>query len=69
MAGLKRGDRVEWDTSQGSTRGTVVGKVTSTTHIKGHTAKASTANPEVEVRSAKSGARAVHHADALKKVR
>lgn len=69
MAGLKRGDRVEWNTSQGTTRGTVVGRVTSTTHVKGHVAKASTANPEVEVRSAKSGARAVHHADALRKVR
>ena len=69
MAALERGDHVEWKTSQGTTRGTVVGKVTSTTHVKGHQARASTANPEVEVRSAKSGAKAVHHADALKKVR
>ena len=69
MASLERGDNVEWNASQGTTRGTVVGKVTSTTHVKGHTAKASAANPEVEVRSAKSGATAVHHADALKKVR
>lgn len=69
MATLKRGDHVEWNTSQGPTRGTVVGKATHTTHIKGYTAKASPENPEVEVRSDKTGAHAVHHAEALKKVR
>jgi hypothetical protein len=69
MAALERGDHVEWDTSQGRTRGTVVGKATATTRVKGWTARASRANPQVEVRSDKSGATAVHHPDALKKVR
>ena len=69
MSGLKRGDHVQWNTSQGRTRGTVVGKPTVTTRVKGWTAKASRTNPEVEVRSDKSGATAVHHPDALKKVR
>ncbi len=69
MAELKRGDHVEWNTSQGKTHGTVLRKVTSTTHEKGYTAKASPSNPELEVRSDKTGAKAVHHAEALKKVR
>ncbi len=69
MASLKHGDKVEWNTSQGPTQGTVVRTVTSTTHVKGHVAKASAAHPEVEVRSAKSGKPAVHRADALRKAR
>ena len=69
MPSLKRGDKVEWNTSQGVTNGTVVRAVTSTTHVKGHTAKATARHPEVEVRSAKSGKPAVHKASALKKVR
>jgi hypothetical protein len=69
MTGLKRGDHVQWNTSQGRTQGTVVQKVTSTTHVKGHVAKATAEHPEVEVRSAKSGRHAVHREAALKKVR
>ena len=69
MSRLKRGDHVEWNTSQGPTRGTVVRGVTAPTRIKGYTAEASPANPEVEVRSDRTGAHAVHHPDALKKVR
>lgn len=69
MPGLKRGDNVEWNTSQGPTEGTVVRKVTQTTHVQGHVAKATPEHPEVEVRSAKSGKRAVHREDALRKVR
>ena len=69
MPSLKRGDKVEWNTSQGVTTGTVVGTVTSTKRIKGHTAKATPQQPEIEVRSAKSGKPAVHKAAALKKVR
>jgi redox-regulated HSP33 family molecular chaperone len=69
MASFKRGDKVEWKTSQGSTRGTVVGTVTSETHVKGYVAKASPEHPEVEVRSAKSGKHAVHGAGALRKAR
>ena len=67
MSRLKRGDKVAWNTSQGPTHGTVVGPVTGTTHVKGYTARASPAHPEVRVRSAKSGQEAVHRADALKK--
>jgi len=69
MAGIRKGDKVEWNTSQGTTRGTVVGTVTSETHVKGYTAKASPGHPEVKVRSDKSGKPAVHRAEALHKVR
>ena len=68
MADFKHGDKVEWNTSQGPTKGTVVGTTTHTTHVKGYTAKATPAHPEVEVKSAKSGKTAVHRPDALKKV-
>jgi len=69
MSRLKRGDHVEWNTSQGPTRGSVERTVTRATHVKGHTAQASRDKPEVEVRSDRTGARAVHHPDALRKVR
>ena len=69
MPSLKRGDKVEWNTSQGVTTGTVVGTVKSTKRIKGHTAKATPEQPEIEVRSARSGKPAVHKVAALKNVR
>jgi DUF2945 family protein len=64
---LKRGDRVEWNTSQGTTSGKVVRKLTSPTAIKGHEVKASDENPEYLVRSDKTGAEAAHKPDALRK--
>lgn len=69
MAGksLKAGDAVTWDTSQGETHGKVVKKVTGTAKVKGHTAKASAAEPQFKVKSAKTGAEAIHKAAALKK--
>jgi hypothetical protein len=65
---LRKGDTVEWSTSHGKTRGTVVKKVTGTAKIEGHVAKASTADPQYEVESEKSGKHAIHRPDALKKV-
>ena len=68
MAGLpKKGDKVSWKTPQGETHGTVGKVVTSTTKVKGHTAKATKEDPEVLVKSDKSGKEAVHKPDALKK--
>ena len=63
----KQGDKVSWGTSQGATHGTVEKIVTSTTKIKGHTAKASKDHPEVLVKSDKSGKEAVHRPQELKK--
>ena len=62
---LKRGDKVEWDSSGGHSKGKVVKKLTSPTNIKGHTVAASKDNPEYLVESEKSGKRAAHKADAL----
>jgi len=66
---LKKGDTVEWQTSQGPTRGRVVKEITSTKRIKGHTAKASVDHPEYLVQSDKSGKMAVHRSASLKKKR
>lgn len=70
MAGtkdLKPGDKVKWNTPQGETQGTVVKKESGTSKAGGHTAKASKADPEFRVQSAKSGKEAIHKPDALKK--
>ena len=64
---LKRGDTVEWETSQGTTHGTVEKKVTSRTHVKGHVVAASKDDPQYLVKSAKSGNLAAHKPDALRK--
>ncbi len=64
---LKKGDKVEWDTSQGKTRGTVEKKQTSATRIKTHKVAASRKNPEFIVRSDKSGKKAAHKPGELKK--
>ncbi|MDQ6925598.1 MAG: DUF2945 domain-containing protein [Candidatus Eremiobacteraeota bacterium] len=64
---FKAGDKVEWDTSQGPTHGTVVRKLTSETHIKGFTAKPTPAHPEYLVKSDKSGAEAAHKPGELRK--
>lgn len=66
---LKKGDHVEWSTSQGKTTGTVTKKVTGTAKAGGHTAKASSGEPQYEVKSDKSGKTAIHKPDALKKER
>ncbi len=63
----KQGDKVTWGTAQGETHGTVEKVVTSTTKVKGHTAKATKENPEVLVKSDKSGKEAVHKPAELKK--
>ncbi|MDZ5461715.1 hypervirulence associated TUDOR domain-containing protein [Azohydromonas lata] len=67
MSELRKGDAVEWNTPQGPTHGSVTRKVTGQAHTGGHTAKASPQQPQYEVRSDKSGRKAVHKADALGK--
>ncbi len=64
---VKVGDKVKWGTPQGETQGTVEKKVTSTTKVKGHTAKPTKDAPQFVVKSAKSGKTAVHKPDELKK--
>jgi len=66
---LKTGDKVEWQTSQGKTSGTVKKKLTKPTDIKGHHVAASEENPEYLVESEKTGGQAAHKPDALKKTK
>ncbi len=64
---LKKGDKVEWNTPQGKTSGTVKKKLTSETDIKDHHVAASKENPEYLVESDKSGKEAAHKPESLKK--
>jgi hypothetical protein len=64
----RKGDIVAWQTPQGQTHGTVEQILTSTTKVKGHTAKASKDAPQVLVKSQKSGKEAAHKPGSLKKV-
>jgi hypothetical protein len=66
---LKAGDKVEWDSSGGHSKGKVVKKTTSPMKIKGHKVAASPDNPEYVVRSDKTGAGAAHKPESLKKSR
>jgi len=65
---LKKGDKVEWNSSQGSVRGTVQKTVTAPMDIKGHHVAASAGNPEIVVKSSRSGQIAAHKPGALKKL-
>ena len=64
---LKAGDKVEWQTSQGKTTGTVKKKLTEPMDIKGHQVAASKDNPEYLVESSKSGKQAAHKPASIKK--
>jgi hypothetical protein len=72
MSDLKKGDRVEWSTPQGKTTGKVKEKVTGEKSVankgqKGQTVKGSKEDPRYVVESDKSGKRAAHKGEALKK--
>jgi hypothetical protein len=64
---FRRGDRVSWKTSQGTTRGRVLRKLTQPMRIKGHRVQASPDNPEYLVESEQSGERAAHRPGALRR--
>lgn len=64
---IRKGDKVEWETSQGATTGKVVKKQTTPTKIKGHEVKASKTDPQFIVESSKTGKRAAHKPEALHK--
>ena len=65
--GFEQGDKVEWNTPQGKTRGTVKKKLTSRTQVGGQTVAASEDDPRYLVESEKSGKEAAHKPDALEK--
>ena len=64
---LKPGDKVAWDWSQGEVKGTVVKKQTTPTSIKGHKVAASKDDPQYIVESDKTGAKAAHKPDELRR--
>ena len=64
---LTQGDKVEWNTPQGKTRGTVKKKLTSDTEVGGQKISASEDDPRYLLESEKSGKEAVHKPEALSK--
>lgn len=66
---ITQGDKVEWNTPQGKTRGTVKQKVSKAMKVKGHEVRASEEEPQFLVESEKTGKKAAHQAKALKKVK
>ena len=68
-AGIRVGDRVSWNTSQGRTRGEVVERRTSDFRFAGQDFTATTTRPKFIVRSEKTGAKAAHGSSALRKLR
>ncbi len=66
--GFSKGDKVEWNTPQGKTTGTVVEKLTGATDVSGHHVAASKEEPQYLVESEKSGKKAAHKPEALTKV-
>jgi hypothetical protein len=66
---FKKGDKVEWNSPQGKTTGTVEKKLTSSIKIKEHRVAASKTNPEYLVKSSKTGKKAAHKPESLKKVK
>jgi len=65
---FKKGDKVEWNTPQGKTQGTVKEKLTERTKVGGQTVAASEDDPRYLVESGKSGKEAAHKPDSLSKV-
>jgi len=64
---LEKGDKVRWESSQGTVDGTVVAKMTKPFDVQGTRLEASEDDPRFLVESDKTGARAGHKASALKK--
>lgn len=65
---FKKGDKVEWNTSQGKTQGKIKRKLTEPMDIKGHHVAASEEELQYLVESDKSGEEAAHKPDALTKI-
>ena len=64
---FKQGNKVEWNTPQGKTKGTVKKKLTERTDVGGQTVAASEDDPRYLVESEQSGKEATHKPDALSK--
>lgn len=65
---FKQGDKVEWNTPQGKTQGTVKKKLTADTQVGGTKISASEDDPQYLVESEKSGKEAAHKPDSLTRI-
>lgn len=65
----KTGDKVSWNSAQGTVTGTVKKKLVAPTDIKTHHVAASPDNPQLLVQSASTGSVAAHKPAALKRVK
>ena len=68
MANLNVGDRVSWNTSQGRTHGTIVQRKTKDFEFADQHFTASSDEPDFIVESEKTGAKAAHKGEALRKL-
>ncbi|WP_432563806.1 hypervirulence associated TUDOR domain-containing protein [Kineococcus sp. SYSU DK003] len=64
---VKKGDEVSWNTSQGKTEGKVVKKETDDFELYGQQRRASKDDPQVIVKSDKSGKEAAHKESSVEK--
>ncbi|MEU9090466.1 DUF2945 domain-containing protein [Streptomyces sp. NPDC087901] len=64
---LDKGDRVSWSSHGQTVPGKVKGEITKRAEVAGRTVDASEGQPQYEVESDKSGRRAVHKPQALRK--
>jgi hypothetical protein len=64
---FSKGDHVSWKSHGGEAEGTVQKKITEETEAASRKVKASSDEPQYEVKSEKSGGTAVHKPSALKK--
>lgn len=65
---FKKGDRVEWQTSNGKTVGRIKKKLTQPIDIQGHHVAASEENPQYLVETEKTKKEAAHKPSSLKKI-
>lgn len=64
---FSKGDKVQWESSQGTIEGVVEKKLTEPADIKKHHVNASKDNPQYLVKSDNTGKEAVHKPEALTK--
>jgi hypothetical protein len=65
---FKKGEKVQWHSSQGAMHGTVKKKLTAPMNIERHHVNASPEEPQYLVESDETGAEAAHKPEALKKL-
>ena len=64
---FSKGDKVQWESSQGTIEGTIEKKLTEPTDIKKHHVDASKDDPQYLVKSDKTGKEAAHKPESLSK--